>query len=163
MRKENEKLGLMNLLYLLMLLIMQMQQQEQLINSLIEQQQTSAYQQQVNIDVTDNQLSVARVVTAKYKVYVIILLILSVVLGTNFLPAAWHDFTDAKANLQVQEQKILSLNKDIVFTTEQQKQWFLADRKSTDIIACFNDKKDCELLPPQAQKNLKAIVSYLQL
>jgi hypothetical protein len=52
------------------------EQNPQLINNLLEQQKTTAYAQQLAIDDGDNQLAVTRVVTAKYKVYVIILLIL---------------------------------------------------------------------------------------
>ena len=52
------------------------EQNQQLINNLLEQQKTTAYAQQLVIDDGDNQLAVTRVVTAKYKVYVIILLIL---------------------------------------------------------------------------------------
>ena len=55
------------------------QQDQQLINSLLEQQNSSAYAQQSAQDSSDSQISISRVVTAKYKVYVIILLILSVV------------------------------------------------------------------------------------
>jgi hypothetical protein len=52
------------------------EQNPQLINNLLEQQKSTAYVQQLAIDDGDNQLAVTRVVTAKYKVYVIILLIL---------------------------------------------------------------------------------------
>ena len=57
-----------------------MQENQELINSLIEKQKTSAYSQQVAVDQEENQLLVSRVVTAKYKVYVAILVILGVLL-----------------------------------------------------------------------------------
>ena len=65
-------------------------QDQSLINNLIQQQNSSAYAQQMASEIestaADNHLQVARVVTAKYKIYVIILLILSVIIGVNYAP-----------------------------------------------------------------------------
>ena len=85
------------------------QQDQQLINSLLEQQNSSAYAQQSAQDSSESQISISRVVTAKYKVYVIILLILSVILGTKFLPRAWSDFQKSQEILNKNKQKSNSL------------------------------------------------------
>ena len=52
------------------------EQNPQLLNNLLEQQKNTAYIKELSEDTSENQLSITRVVTAKYKVYVIILLIL---------------------------------------------------------------------------------------
>ena len=71
-------------------------QDQSLINNLIQQQNTSAYSQQMAAEVqnvaSENHLQVARVVTAKYKVYVIVLLVLGVIIGVNYEQRAWQTF-----------------------------------------------------------------------
>lgn len=141
-----------------------LQQDQQLINNLIEQQQTSAYQQQINLEVdTENQLAVTRVVTAKYKVYVIILLILGVILGTRFLPEAWSSFLSTQEKLQSQEESILRLDAQIQMLSESKKDWKLTEKSQKQIISCFNDQTSCEQLPANIQSNLSTAVAYLQL
>jgi len=81
------------------------EQNPQLINNLLEQQKTTAYAQQLAIDDGDNQLAVTRVVTAKYKVYVIILLILSVIIGVNYAPKAWQTFQSTQEEYSQKQQK----------------------------------------------------------
>lgn len=141
-----------------------LQQDQQLINNLIEQQQTSAYQQQINLEVdSENQLAVTRVVTAKYKVYVIILLIVGVILGTRFLPAAWASFQATQQNLESKQQAATDLDTKITMLTEEKKAWKLTEKTQKQIIACFNEQSGCDKLPANIQSNLPAAIAYLQL
>ena len=61
------------------------EQNPQLINNLLEQQKNTAYIKELSEDTSENQLSITRVVTAKYKVYVIILLIIWILIIIYFL------------------------------------------------------------------------------
>ena len=84
-------------------------QDQSLINNLIQQQNTSAYSQQMAAEVqsvaSESYLQVARVVTAKYKIYVIILLILSVIVGANYVPKAWSTFQTTQEEYLQKQQK----------------------------------------------------------
>ena len=84
-------------------------QDQSLINNLIQQQNTSAYSQQMAAEVqsvaSESHLQVARVVTAKYKIYVIIFLILSVIIGVNYAPKAWQTFQSTQEEYSQKQQK----------------------------------------------------------
>jgi hypothetical protein len=152
----------LNLLYLLKFKPMQ-QQDQQLINSLLEQQNSSAYAQQSAQDSSDSQISISRVVTAKYKVYVIILLILSVILGTKFLPRAWSDFQKSQENFEQKQTKIQQLDTQIQEYKTKKTVWKAITSTKEQIIGCVNDATNCEKLPPALRSQLRMITAYLQL
>lgn len=85
-------------------------QDQSLINNLIQQQNSSAYAQQMASEIestaADNHLQVARVVTAKYKIYVIILLILSVLIGVNYAPQVRSQFQSVQEQFSQKQEKI---------------------------------------------------------
>ncbi len=85
-------------------------QDQSLINNLIQQQNSSAYDQQMASEIestaADNHLQVARVVTAKYKIYVIILLILSVIIGVNYAPQVRSQFQSVQEQFLHKQEKI---------------------------------------------------------
>ena len=85
-------------------------QDQSLINNLIQQQNSSAYAQQMVSEIestaADNHLQVARVVTAKYKIYVIILLILSVIIGVNYAPQVRSQFQSVQEQFSQKQEKI---------------------------------------------------------
>ena len=85
-------------------------QDQSLINNLIQQQNSSAYAQQMASEIestaADNHLQVARVVTAKYKIYVIILLILSVLIGVNYAPQVRSQFQSVQEQFLQKQEKI---------------------------------------------------------
>ena len=85
-------------------------QDQSLINNLIQQQNSSAYAQQMASEIestaADNHLRVARVVTAKYKIYVIILLILSVIIGVNYAPQVRSQFQSVQEQFSQKQEKI---------------------------------------------------------
>ena len=85
-------------------------QGQSLINNLIQQQNSSAYAQQMASEIestaADNHLQVARVVTAKYKIYVIILLILSVIIGVNYAPQVRFQFQSVQEQFSQKQEKI---------------------------------------------------------
>ena len=139
------------------------QQDQQLINSLLEQQNSSAYAQQSAQDSSESQISISRVVTAKYKVYVIILLILSVILGTKFLPRAWSDFQKSQENFEQKQTKIQQLDTQIQEYKTKKTVWKAITSTKEQIIGCVNDATNCEKLPPALRSQLRMITAYLQL
>jgi hypothetical protein len=58
------------------------------MDSLLENQKTVNYISEEDLNPESNQITEIRVVNAKYKVYVIILIILATIVGTTYLPDA---------------------------------------------------------------------------
>lgn len=143
------------------------QQDQQLINNLIQQQNTSAYAQEIaqeaQSNITENQMVISRVVTAKYKVYVIILLILLAILGMNLAPQARKEFTQAQSSFASSQSWLVNLDEKLKTIGENKKLWKLTENTQQQIIACINDDEGCENLDPTVNQHLKAARSYLQL
>lgn len=142
-------------------------QDQQLINNLIQNQNSSAYAQQMAHEVqnaiSDNQLEVSRVVTAKYKIYVIIILILGVVLGMNFVPQAWSAFQRAQEAFTQKEEKILMLDAEITRLSDLKKNWSMTEESQDLLISCINDNAQCDQISPLISADLDVARAYLQL
>lgn len=139
------------------------EQNQQLINNLLEQQKTSAYAQQLSVDASDNQLAITRVVTAKYKVYVIILLILWVLLGTKYLPDAYAHYQAVQASYQAKQTELQTLKTKIEQLTQDKLQLLNLNKYADQIVVCVNEKKDCASLPESLKSDFWSAVSYLQM
>lgn len=139
------------------------EQNQQLINNLLQQQNTSAYTKQLTEDASDNQLAVTRVVTAKYKVYVIILLVLWVLLGTKYLPESYAYFQAIQADYQAKQTQLDDLKKTFDQLTQDKIQLFNVQKYANQIVTCVNDKKDCASLPDGLKSDFWLAVSYLQI
>ena len=139
------------------------EQNQELINSLIEKQKTTAYSQQVAMDPEENQLLVSRVVSAKYKVYVIILLILGVLLGTTYLPNAMDHY---QAKVGEYEAKQAELNTITKTATDYEK--YVAEveniaQHEDEIVNCINGEDwECNL-PDYIKDDMTTVVTYLEM
>ena len=60
-----------------------MQQDKQLMDSLLENQKAVSYINEGDLNPENEQITEIRVVNAKYKVYVMILILLGVIIGTT--------------------------------------------------------------------------------
>lgn len=142
-------------------------QDQSLINNLIQQQNTSAYSQQMASEIesvsADNHLQVARVVTAKYKIYVIVLLILGVFIWVNYAPQAWSAFQATQQEFAEKQEKIWSLDADLSRITDQKKTRKIAQHQQDLVLSCINDQTNCDTLDPSVSHHLNAVRSYLQL
>ena len=139
------------------------EQNPQLINNLLEQQKTTAYAQQLAIDDGDNQLAVTRVVTAKYQVYVIILLILWVLLWSKYLPDAYAYYRSVQTNYQQKQTELINLKQKIEQLTQDKLQLLNLNKYADQILVCVNEKRECSALPDNLKSNLWPAVSYLQM
>ena len=86
-----------------------MQQDKQLMDSLLENQKTATYISEEDLNPEANQITEIRVVNAKYKVYVIILLILWVIVGTTYLPDAKAKYDNAVSAHDSKVQQLANL------------------------------------------------------
>jgi len=139
-----------------------MHENQELINNLLEKQKTSAYSQQVARDSEENQLLITRVVTAKYKVYVIILLIIGLLLGTTYLPNAMSHYDGVVNNYNKKQDQLLELQKQVRDFTLYKDELNSIAYNETAVINCINEK-NCENVPENLSWDLRTVVSFIQM
>lgn len=128
------------------------EQNQQLINSLLEQQKTSNHSQNIVVESEENQLTITRVVTAKYKVYVIILLILGVILGMKYLPEGFQHFQSVQEYYQKKQTQLQEIKEKVDQLGQDKFQLLNLKKYEQQILACVNEQKACSELP----ENLKS-------
>ncbi len=139
------------------------EQNQQLINSLLEQQKSSAYAKQLAVEPEENQLTITRVVTAKYKVYVIILLILGVILGTKYLPEGFAHFQSVQEQYQAKSSQLDEMKHKVDQLSKDKLQLINLKKYETQILACVNAQEACSELPENLKSDFWAAVAYLQM
>ena len=150
-----------------------MQQDKQLMDSLLENQKTATYISEEDLNPEANQITEIRVVNAKYKVYVIILLILWVIVGTTYLPDAKAEYDSTVTAHDSKVQQLATLKQTFNNYSTLEKARVGIDKVTNNIIKCVNDtskdeQEECkasilsgELWILTGQFN--TVVSYLQM
>ena len=152
-----------------------MQQDKQLMDSLLENQKTVNYISEEDLNPESNQITEIRVVNAKYKVYVIILIILATIVGTTYLPDAKAKYDGAIAAHQNKEAQLANLKQTFsqYSQIETARKQVDTEKVTNNIIRCVNDSSkdekdecinkifswDLAILSWQ----LNTVVSYLQM
>lgn len=136
---------------------------QQLITNLLEQQKSSAYAQQLSQEPQENALAITRVVTAKYKVYVIILLILGVFLGTKYLPEAFQHYQAVQAQKESKADQLQQLKLKGEQLTQDKLQLLSLQQYQEQLVQCVNEQKSCSELPDLLKKDKGAAIAYLQM
>ena len=150
-----------------------MQQDKQLMDSLLENQKTATYISEEDLNPEANRITEIRVVNAKYKVYVIILLILWTIVGTTYLPdaKAEYDNTVSAHDSKVQQLASLKQTFNSYSTLEKARVWI--DKVTDRIVECVNDTSKDEQEECKASiltgelwilaNQFNTVVSYLQM
>ena len=150
-----------------------MQQDKQLMDSLLENQKTATYISEEDLNPEANRITEIRVVNAKYKVYVIILLILWTIVGTTYLPdaKAEYDNTVSAHDSKVQQLASLKQTFNSYSTLEKARVWI--DKVTDRIVECVNDTSKDEQEECKASiltgelwilaDQFNTVVSYLQM
>ncbi len=136
---------------------------QQLITNLLEQQKSSAYAQQLSQEPQENALAITRVVTAKYKVYVIILLILGVFLGTKYLPEGFEYYQVIQAQKGEKSDQLQELKLKTEQLTQDKLQLLNLQQYQEQLLHCVNEQKNCSELPDLLKKDKNAAIAYLQM
>lgn len=139
------------------------EQNQQLINNLLEQQKTSSYAQNITVESEENQLTITRVVTAKYKVYVIVLLILGVLLGTKYLPNSFNHFQAIQTQYEAKLSELEKIKEKVEQLSNDKLQLMNLKKYEQQIFACVNEQEACSKLPDNLKSDFESIVSYLQM
>jgi len=141
-----------------------MEQQNNLIDQIISNQSTARNDANITQD-TDGQvlITTARVVSIRYKVYVIVLLALVGFFAYDYVQPAYYDYVDTNT-------KLANVNLEIDnFPTKKMR--FEADTKlvntitqqQNQIISCLNYQIGCAQLDKTIQDNFGIARSYIQL
>lgn len=142
--------------------------QSGIIDKLIQQNTSkpvTAPVQKATVQVPLSQPNVApmRVVSARYRVYSLLLFLLLVVLWYNYLLPTYDTYTATHTQLADTLLKVTSFdatrkqyeaNKSIVD---------IAEKKQSDVLVCLNSQQGCTSLPDLIKNNIALVRSYLQL
>jgi len=146
-----------------------MQQDKQLMDSLLENQKGVSYINEGDLNPESEQITEIRVVNAKYKVYVMILILLGVIIGTTYLPDAKAKYDNAIISNQSKTRQLAELKQKYDEYANYDKERRQIESNSGSVIGCVNketrdyEDKYCKTLPPQLSGDLNVVISYLQM
>ena len=123
----------------------------------------------------DTSISRIRIVTAKYKVYIVLLLIFIAALIFKFIPNANTDYNTSKETYSQAEVQLNDVEKNIEIANNDMKYlcdesyWVIANEET--LKKCLNEDEDCNTLPESWKKwewddstyDFSIPLSYLQL
>ena len=140
------------------------QQNSQIIDRLLgEQQQKKSAD--IDILAEDSQvlITTSRVVSIRYRIYFIVLLLVLVIFGNNILLSTWDTFQSTKTeasdiNLQISSFQTKKLQFDA-----DQKLIQKIENQQSDIISCLNTRANCSAIDPALRNNFSFARSYIQL
>jgi len=156
------------------------------IDNLIDSQKTSAYDQQLEIEAEENELAITKVVTAKYKVYVVLLIIVAAYLFYSVYPTVSRNYDNANNTYVAKTNELAQKTSEVERLTKERLKLVSSKKAADTVIECINnstmcrndpnnedfpcdklttDAHDgiCDAIPAELSWDIKTIVSYLQL
>jgi len=139
-------------------------QNNQIIDRLLgEQQQKKSAEVDMLAEDSQVLITTSRVVSIRYRIYFIVLLLVIVIFGNNILLPAWDDYQNTKT-------EVSDINLQIS-TFETKKLQAESDKKLIDkiaaqqsnIISCLNTRANCSAIDPALRNNFSFARSYIQL
>lgn len=139
-------------------------QNNQIIDRLLgEQQQKKSAD--VDVLAEDNQvlITTSRVVSIRYRVYFIVLLLVLIIFGNNILLPAWDDYQSQKTevtdiNMQISSFETKKLQADADKALIQK-----IESQQSNIISCLNTRENCAAIDQSLRNNFSFARSYIQL
>lgn len=140
------------------------QQNSQIIDRLLGEQQQK---KSVEIDkfAEDNQvlITTSRVVSIRYRIYFIVLLLVLVIFGNNILLPAWDKFQATQTEVSDINLQISSFETRKLQSDADQKLIQKVETQQSNIIACLNTRTNCSAIDPALRTNFSFARSYIQL
>ena len=140
------------------------QQNSQIIDRLLGEQQQNKFAE-VDKFAEDNQvlITTSRVVSIRYRIYFIILLLVIVVFGNNILLSAWDNYQSTQTqvsdiDLQISNFETKKLKADADKALIQK-----IEAQQSNIISCLNTRTNCASIDPSLRTNFSFARSYIQL
>lgn len=140
------------------------QQDSRIIDRLLgEQQQTKS----ADIDkfAEDDQvlITTSRVVSIRYRIYFIVLLLVLVIFGNNILLSAWDDYQGTKVEVSDIDLEISNFETRKLQSDADQALIQKIDDQQANIISCLNTRENCAAIDPTLRANFSFARSYIQL
>src|SRR5574344_2167863 len=140
----------------------EVQQNSQIIDRLLgEQQQKKSVE--IDAPAEDNQvlITTSRVVSIRYRIYFIVLLLVLVIFGNSILLPAWDDYQSTQAevgdiNLQISSFETKKLQSDA-----DQKLIQKIESQQGNIISCLNTRTNCSAIDASLRNNFSFARSYI--
>lgn len=139
-------------------------QNSQVIDRLLgEQQQTKSAQ--IDSFAEDSQvlITTSRVVSIRYRVYFIVLLLVLIVFGNNILFPAWDTYQMTKTELSDIDFQISSFETRKLQSESDQKLIQKIENQQNNIISCLNTRTNCAAIDASLRNNFSFARSYIQL
>lgn len=140
------------------------QQNSQIIDRLLgEQQQTKS----VEIDkfAEDNQvlITTSRVVSIRYRIYFIVLLLVLIIFGNNILLPTRSTYQSTQTEVSNINLQISSFQTRKLQSDADQKLIQKIEDQQSNIISCLNTRTNCSSIDPALRTNFSFARSYIQL
>lgn len=140
------------------------QQNSQIIDRLLgEQQQKKSADIDVFAEDSQVLITTSRVVSIRYRVYFIILLLVLVIFGNNILLPAWDTYQGTKTQVSDINLQISSFETKKLQSEADQKLIQKIDDQQANIISCLNSRVNCAAIDPALRTNFSFARSYIQL
>ncbi len=142
----------------------EVQQNSQIIDRLLgEQQQTKSTE--IDVLAEDNQvlITTSRVVSIRYRIYFIVLLLVLVIFVNNILLPAWDKFQATKTEVSNINLQISSFETKKLQSEADQKLIQKIEDQQSNIISCLNTQTNCSSIDPSLRTNFSFARSYIQL
>ena len=140
------------------------QQNSQIIDRLLGEQQQK---KSVEIDkfAEDNQvlITTSRVVSIRYRIYFIVLLLVLVIFGNNILLPARDKYQSTQTEVSDINLQISSFETRKLQSDADQKLITKIETQQSNIIACLNTRTNCSAIDPALRTNFSFARSYIQL
>lgn len=140
------------------------QQNSQIIDRLLwEQQQTKASPVDTSAENSQVLITTSRVVSIRYRIYFIVLLLVLVVFVTNVLLPAWDDYQDTKTDVRSIDMQIASFETKKLQSEADHALIKKIDAQQSNIISCLNTRANCAQIDVSLKNNFSFARSYIQL
>ena len=139
-------------------------QNNQIIDRLLgeQQQKKSAH---IDVFAEDSQvlITTSRVVSIRYRIYFIVLLLVLVIFGNNILLSAWDDYQSTKTEVSDIDFKTSTFDIKKLQSVADQKLIQKIEDQQANIISCLDTRTNCSEIDPALRTNFSFARSYIQL
>ncbi|MEI6773918.1 MAG: hypothetical protein WCL18_03785 [bacterium] len=140
------------------------QQNSQIIDRLLgEQQQKKS--ETIDVFAENNQvlITTSRVVSIRYRIYFIVLLLILVLFGNNILLSAWDDYQSTQTKISNIDLEISNFTTKKLQSDADQKLIQKIEEQQANIISCLNTRTNCSEIDPSLRNNFSFARSFIQL
>ena len=140
------------------------QQSSQIIERLLGEQQEKK-SAGVDTFAEDSQILIttSRVVSIRYRIYFIILLLVILLFGNNVVLPAWDQYQGAQADVSAVNLQIAAGDNKKLEAQADQKLIKKIEDQSENIVSCLNLRKNCPAIDSGLRTNFSFARSYIQL